>query len=211
MTAMDSISRDALTMFDKRLFKPSDLSDAKKAEIRSAFLDLIRETGREHGFSLQFRKSKTLGANAFALPSGIIIVTDALVETSEDLREIKGVLIHEISHVTHRHAIRAIIQNTGVVVLISLLAGDVTSITSLAASVPTLLLESGYSRQFEIEADAAVGYYFLAKDWPLKPYEDILLRITKGTPGSDHADLLSTHPDIQERIDRLRNLQIKDK
>ena len=183
--AMNSISQDALTMLDKRFFKASELSESRKAQIRSVFFTVIRETGKGHGFSLEFRKSEALGANAFALPSGTIIVTDALVEASDDIRQIQGILIHEISHVTHRHSLRSVIQNTGVVVLISLLAGDVTSVTSLAASIPTLLLESGYSRQFEIEADEAVGLYFLSKGWPVKAYEDILLRITKDKSQSD--------------------------
>lgn len=206
--AMDSISHDTLGLLDKRVFQPSDLPENKKTRIRSVFEDISRETGHEYGFSLQFRKSKALGANAFALPSGLIILTDALVETSREIREIEAVLIHEIAHVTHRHAMRSVIQNTGVVVLISFLAGDVTSITSLAASIPTLLLESGYSRKFEIEADMAVGHYFLSRGWPILPYENILTRITKEGPQSEYADLLSSHPDIQERITRLRNLRI---
>ena len=115
-------------------------------------------------------------------------------------------MIHEMAHVTHRHAIRSVIQNTGVIVLNATLAGDMTSITSLAASIPTLLLESGYSRMFEIEADEAVAHFFLKKQWPIKFYEDILLKITKGGPDSGSADLISTHPDVQKRIQRLRAL-----
>lgn len=207
-TAMDKVSRDALALFDKRVFKPSDLSEIEKTKIRKVFLQLTRETGKDRAFSLQFRKSKTIGANAFALPSGVIIITDDLVKTSQDIRELKGVLVHEISHITHRHAVRSVIQNTGVVLLISLLAGDVSSITSLAASIPTLLLESGYSRRFEIEADAAVGLYFLNKGWPLKFYEDILIRIVKDPAQPGHSDIFSTHPDLKERIERLKTYSV---
>jgi Zn-dependent protease with chaperone function len=203
--AMDAVSQDAMAMFDKRFFKPSDLPENEKAKIREAFLQLIREAGGQYSFSLQFRKAgEAVGANAFALPSGIIIVTDDLVTTAADIREIQGVLVHEIAHVTQRHAVRSVIQNTGVVVLISLLAGDVSSITSLAAGIPTLLLESGYSRAFEIEADRAVGRYFVRKGWPLKPYEDILIRIVKPADSSGYPSFLSTHPDLKKRIERLQ-------
>ena len=208
-SVMDGISKDALQIMDRRFFQPSGLPESERERIHTAFLSLTRDVGEGYAFSLQFRKSEALGANAFAMPSGTIIVTDDLVTAAADLREIQGVLIHEISHVTHRHAMRSVIQNTGVVLLISLLVGDVTSITSLAASIPTLLLETGYSRRFEIEADMAVGRYFLSRNWPIKPYEDILLRITGTGPASRQIDLFSTHPDVRERIERLRRLTLK--
>lgn len=205
LITMSRISQDAAQILDHRFFKPSSLDEQTKNSIREVFFALARDLKSDHEFSLQFRNSNALGANAFALPSGLIILTDKLVEMSESNRELEGILIHEMTHVINRHSLRSVIQNTGVVLLISMLAGDVTSITSLAASIPTLLAESGYSRKFETEADEAVGTYFILRSWDIKPFEDILKRITRARPELSGSQLISTHPQTQKRISHLRN------
>ncbi len=201
---MTQISLEAEQILENRFFKPSRLTEEKQNEIRQMFYALVRHSSSGQSFSLHFRQSRALGANAFALPSGQIIMTDKLVEISENHREIEGILVHEMAHIINRHGIRSVIQNTGVVLLISMLAGDVTSITSLAASIPTLLVESGYSRDFETEADEAVGLYFKSKGWDIKPFEDMLIRITKEKPGMEGGQFISSHPETKKRIQHLR-------
>ncbi|MCP3873282.1 MAG: M48 family metallopeptidase [Desulfobacteraceae bacterium] len=202
---MNRISMDAEVILDQRFFKPSQLDEDRKNRIRQMFYTLARNSNSDQVFSLRFRQSKALGANAFALPSGLIVMTDKLVETSEDNREIEGILVHEMAHVIHRHGLRSVIQNTGVVLLISMLVGDIASITSLAASIPTLIVESGYSRKFETQADEAVGLHFMSKGLDIKFFENILIRITKEKPGLKGSKFLSTHPETIERIKHLQN------
>ncbi|MEH0020456.1 MAG: M48 family metallopeptidase [Desulfobacter sp.] len=205
---LDQASQEAEEVLTKRLLKPSTLAPERAEEIRARFRELVREiTGdmeSPYAFSLAFGEAKALGANAFALPSGTIVMTDQLVGMSEDIREIQGVLVHEIAHVTHRHAVRNILQSTGVFVLVSLLVGDGASVTGLAVSIPTLLLESGYSRRFETEADRRVVDYFVKKGWDIAAYENILRRLTakeRDIPGSS---FISTHPGTEDRIENLR-------
>ncbi len=205
-TVIQKISREAENILDQRFFEPSRLDDKIKNDIRQVFDSMVKDMNSNQAFSLVFKKSRFPVANAFALPSGMIIVTDMLIESLEDIREIEGIFIHETAHVIHRHGIRSVIQNTGVVLLVSLLVGDLASITSFSATIPTLLLESGYSRKFETEADEAVGNYFLSKNQSLKFYEDILIRITKDHPGLKGTEFISTHPETQRRIDHLRKL-----
>ena len=53
----------------------------------------------EHeGYRLEFRYSEGMGANAVALPSGLIIVTDQLVTASHQDDEIIAIMAHEIGH-----------------------------------------------------------------------------------------------------------------
>jgi predicted Zn-dependent protease len=112
-----------------------------------------------------------------------------------------AVLAHEIGHVTHRHALRRLLQDSATVLLIAAITGDATSITSLSATVPTLLIETKYSRDFEREADRfALGYL---KENNINPrhFSDILLRLEQSRPGeSDIPDFLSSHPGTKERI-----------
>ena len=58
------------------------------------------------GSVLLFRDGGKFGANAFALPSGKIIVTDQLASLLND-EQIVGVLAHELGHVVYRHGMRA--------------------------------------------------------------------------------------------------------
>ena len=86
-----------------------------------------------------------MGANAFALPNGTIVVTDDLVKLAEHDDELVAVLAHEIGHVVSRHALRRVLQDSGVMLLVAGITGDIVSISSLAAALPTLLIEAKYS------------------------------------------------------------------
>jgi Zn-dependent protease with chaperone function len=204
---MQSMSKDALKFLDTQFLKPSQLSQEKRLEITRLFRKTSQEMDPKTGYTLEFRKGKGLGANAFALPSGIIVVTDELVALSQNNREIAGVLAHEITHVKKNHAMRHLLQSTGVFFLVSVLVGDIASITSVAATLPTLLVESGYSREFEREADKEAGLYLIRKGWGTKPYQDMLDRLTKSHPGIPELGMLSTHPETEQRIKTLQELE----
>ena len=147
-----------------------------------------------------------MGANAFALPSGLIIMTDDLVRLAEDDRELGAVLLHEMAHVERRHGVRALLQHAGVFLIVSTLAGDLTAITSLAGALPTMLVESGYSRDFEREADRDAARRMLEMGWGTGPFARMLRRLGAGRAGLP-SDVTSSHPLIEERVRNLRALE----
>ena len=202
----ETVSRRTLAVLDGKFLVPSELDSERTAEARQAFDRVRTDLGTDFRYRLEFRKSPHVGPNAFALPSGLIVVTDEMVLLVESERELIGVFAHEIAHVEKRHGLRSVFQNTGVFLLISALVGDVASITSTAAALPTLLAESGYSRKFEAEADEAAGAYFLSKGWSTQPLQDVLLRMTQDMPEFAGRALFSSHPDTAERVERLRAL-----
>jgi predicted Zn-dependent protease len=88
-----------------------------------------------------------------------------------------------------------------VVLIIAAVTGDVTSITSLAATIPTVLVEAKYSRNFEREADEYALQHLRAHDIAPHYFADILLRMENTRPSrGDIPDYLSTHPATEERI-----------
>src|SRR5664279_6314679 len=91
--------------------------------------------------------------NALALPGGIIVITDAMVEAFDNDAEFRAVMAHELGHVHGRHAVRLVLQDSGLAVLMTALAGDAVGATVLAVALPSVLLRARYSRQFETEAD----------------------------------------------------------
>jgi Zn-dependent protease with chaperone function len=203
---METVSQKTLTFLDKQFFKPTELPDERRAEIQTLFDQTIQEFDPNYNFRIILRHSPQIGPNAFALPSGIILVTDELVELSEDEKELQGVLIHEIGHIENRHGMRSVLQHTGVFLLISALVGDVVSITSTAASLPMLLVETGYSRKFEMEADQAVQHYFHRYNQPTTPFQLMLERLSKAHPQPKGMSFISTHPETEERIKYLKQM-----
>jgi Zn-dependent protease with chaperone function len=203
----ETMSAETLEMLDKRLLEPSELDPERAAELREAFTLLAEDMDSSHRYRLEFRQGAAVGPNAFALPSGLIVMTDELVELAENDRELEGVLLHEIGHVEKRHGLRSIIQDAGVFLLISALVGDVASITSTAASLPTLLAQTGYSRQFEREADEFAVRYFVHRGWSADPLQDILLRMSEDAPSFPGESILSTHPVTSERIRYIEEME----
>lgn len=204
-----SASKETLKAFDRRLVGPSALPAERQAEIEGVFKEVAGtlDPERADAYTIEFRSGKHIGANAFALPSGIIIATDEFVALAADNNELAGVFAHEIAHVKKRHAIRQILQSTGILFLLSLITGDVTSITNFAAFLPTLLIESGYSREFEREADHEAGLYLISKGLGTKPFRDLLEKLDASHPGSLKLGVFSTHPETVKRIEYLKELE----
>lgn len=200
------VSERSMALLDQTLFEPSELSAERLSRLQQQFAEVTRSMGTHGYYQLVVRRSQKIGANAFALPSGLIIITDELIVLAQDEREILAVLAHEVGHVELRHSLRNIYQSAGIFLLLAVLAGDVTSINSAAASVPTLLIEMGYSRKFEYEADARAATYTLEQGWGTKPLRMLLHRLANAG-ASVVPTFLSTHPGTAERLKYLERLE----
>ena len=200
-----ALGRDGLKSLDQTLFSPSTLEKDRRDHLQTVFEAMTRKLADGHAYRLEFRKSDRVGPNAFALPSGIIVVTDKLVLLAQHQSELIGVLAHEIGHVKHRHALRTLLQNSAVSLLVASIAGDLTSLTELSATLPRLLVGAGYSRAFEMEADQFALRYMLEHDIPPENFAKILIRIEEETvhQGEVH-NYLASHPVTSQRIRMFR-------
>lgn len=203
------ITDETMKLLDGQFLQPTRLSVKRQQELKTVFQNVVNDIGGTgYTYQLEFRRSPEMGANAFALPSGKVVMTDELVALSGNDLEIRGVLAHEVGHVIRRHALRSLYQGAGVFLMISILAGDVSGLASLATSLPAILINSGYSRSFERESDEIAGKYLRNDPTKTKPLRDILEKLTKshggsaGTPG-----FLSTHPGTDERIQNLKKFE----
>lgn len=149
------VGEQALAQFDHGL-APSRLSDERQAAIRQALADAVERAypaERRPAYTLHLRSTGTLkiGPNAFALPGGHVVLTDELAELLADAPDvITGVLAHELGHVRHRHGMRTAVQAGLLAGLAGLVIGDFSSVL---ASLPALLGQAAYARDFEREAD----------------------------------------------------------
>ena len=148
-----TLGREALAGMDRYFMKPSTLPAGRQQALRAKLAQMTAAAGVAVAYRLEFRASPVIGANAFALPSGIIVMTDELVKVSRNDQEVLGVLAHELGHLHHRHIMRGLLESSATALLIAGVTGDIASTTSLAAGAPTLLLHAKYSRDNEGEAD----------------------------------------------------------
>ncbi len=148
------ITESTLQTLDQHLLEPSKLPFATQQQIAARFGQAVSKRfphGGGPAWALVFRDSRQVGPNAFALPNGTIVITDALCTLLTDQPDVMlGVLGHELGHVQRRHAMRGIVQASVVALVSSLVLGDIS--TTLAAA-PVLLGQMAYSRDFEREAD----------------------------------------------------------
>lgn len=146
------LGEHTLSYLDDYLLQPSQLSAAQQRQITQRLATVLQATARpQPAYRLHFRSAKPLGPNAFALPGGDIVLTDALVELmKEEPDAVIGVLAHELGHVQHRHGMRITVQAGIVGIAAAAIIGDFSSVL---AGAPTLLAQQSYSRDFEREAD----------------------------------------------------------
>jgi predicted Zn-dependent protease len=205
------VGRQTLAALDQFCSK-SALSQGRQDQIRERLATLTLGLASAARYTLEFRScGMQIGPNAFALPGATLVVTDDLVTLAQNDGELSSVLAHEVGHVLYKHSMRQGLQAAGVAALVTALAGDAVTITGLAVAIPTVLLETGYSRQFEEEADDFA--FRRMKEVGLSPryFADMMKRLeeheqrSQGTKvkGEDSLnDYLSTHPPTQKRIER---------
>jgi Zn-dependent protease with chaperone function len=160
----DAVGAAALQSIQSQWLSPSALPPARQAQLRAAFAAAVAAAypaGPRPRWELHFHAAgKALGANAFALPGGTIVITDAMVELLQGSDDtVIGVLAHELGHVQHRHGMRAVVQFALVGAATAVALGD---FSTLLAGVPALVAQMGYSRDAEREADAHAAFVLRA-------------------------------------------------
>jgi Zn-dependent protease with chaperone function len=209
----DRIGNEALGTLDGTVCNLSTMTPAQQEDMEDATLRrLVKGFPDADHYEMDFRDCRRIGANAFALPSARILVTDDLVKLAgHDPELVATVVAHEIGHVRNRHALRMSLQAMGVGVLIATLAGDAVSITSLAAALPAVLLQTGYSREFEAQADDFALQRLAEVGIAPAKFGDMLERLerahAKRQGGEDGNDYMSTHPSTAARISKARSFR----
>jgi Zn-dependent protease with chaperone function len=196
------LRNEGLGLMDEVFFDESELSAETIARVTALFSD-IKETNPDFSpYRLEFRASR-IGPNAFAVPGGIVVMTDELVELAESDAEIMAVLAHEVGHLHGRHSLRILLQNSVSAMFIAGLTGDISNITALSAAIPTVLMQAKYSRDFEREADDFAFEYLEMRGVSTDTLSNLLLRLETSEPddGDGISGWLSSHPPSRERID----------
>ncbi len=159
-SANQVLSGNVMEFLDEHFLEESKLDKEQQEQLRQHFFDAIvplYQAENPPEFNLHFRLWP-LGeegsiANALALPSGDIIVTDRFIELAQSQDEIDIVLLHEMGHIVERHSLERVIEGSAVVIIVSMAFGDVSWLADMGVGVGSFLVSSFYSRSHEIEAD----------------------------------------------------------
>ena len=195
-----ALGRESLELLDRMMFEPTMLADERQAALRERFAAMTRDLEDGHEYRLEFRRGGDVGANALALPSGIVVMTDELVELAQTDDELAAVLAHEVGHVVHRHSLRMLLQNSATSMLMLALVGDISSASVLVASVPTVLVQAKHSRQFEAEADDYAYAWLDRAGIERRNFGAILERLEQEYGGEDVPSWISSHPPTAQRV-----------
>ncbi|RQO72768.1 hypothetical protein DBR44_10580 [Aquitalea sp. FJL05] len=173
--------------------RPSQLSQARQNALQALLMQAVPKGSRYH-YQLRVVDSRDIGANAFALPAGQVILTDQLVKVAKNDEEVFAVLAHEVGHVEGRHGLRGLIQYGGLSLAVTLFSGDTTPMLAVA---PIMLADMKYSRDFERDADRYAFRALAARGSSPCVLGQFLTRLS-GADGAS-TSLLASHPGSEER------------
>lgn len=194
-----AIGTETLNFLDARMLAPSELSAKQQQAIVNRFKSLVPPQEGIPSYEIVFRKSK-VGPNAFALPSGHIVLTDEIVKLVDSDDAVMGILSHELGHLHERHLTRRILQGSAIGAVATVLFGDVSSVV---ANIPTLMLDLKYSRDAEKEADDYAIAMLKKNNISLSALAHTFEKLD--TESGSQAPYLSSHPPATERIERIRS------
>lgn len=174
----------------------------------------INQLGREiaraadpRGIPYTFYIVNSAQVNAFAIPGGHIYINRGLIERSDNVAELAGVLAHEIGHVVERHGIeqmqRANNANTALGVVYGVLLGrQPGAIEQVAVQAGGTAVFASYGRNAEREADnVAIGYMIRSGYNPrglISMFQELLAERRRNP--SRVEQWFSTHPLTEERV-----------
>jgi Zn-dependent protease with chaperone function len=214
------IGEQTLNSLDEFALGTSETPIETQLEVQRYFKDTLadRYTGTLD-LRLHFRAfgmSEEPVANAFALPSGDIILTDELVRRLETKEKIGSVILHEIGHVEERHGLEQVIAASGLtMVTLAIFGGDLSFGQEILVGFPAFLLQQDYSRGAEEEADTYALENMVALDIPTSEFADALSLIApEGYEQNNNEETLSeeslsnwlsSHPEMHQRIEHARH------
>lgn len=151
--------------------------------------------------------SREAELNAFALPGGILIFNRGMLMAAGSAEEILGVAAHELAHVTEKHVVKSMIQSLSLAAIVSFFLGDVSELGAYILQQSQMLLQNGFTRNQEAQADQIGFDYLLAAGIHPKGMSQFFQRLEQRkseAAGSQQIErmsvFLSTHPLTAERI-----------
>lgn len=148
--------------------------------------------------------------NAFALPGGQIFITEALFRLLKSEDQLAGVLGHEIGHVVGRHSNEQMATHglwqgiaSGLGILLS--DGHSNAGTQIAHTIANMRVMK-FGRDDELESDALGVRFLIEAGYNPEGMIGVMEVLAKAASGSRQPEMLSTHPNPENRAEKIRDL-----
>ncbi len=212
-TTVDSISTETeiaiyQALSSDELLASEETSTDIEKNTRSLLTELL-ECG-DLGYPIKLSIDKSDMINAFAAPSGDIVIFQGLLDKVNSENGLAFVLAHEIAHFKNRDHLRAMGRVIIVVAISAFFGGDNTNVSTIMS--PVVNLETAqYSQQRESKADevaldilnchyghigGATEFFELIAD----SYENNKFSVTH---------YFSSHPEAKSRISSIQKLGVE--
>ncbi|MBI4179252.1 M48 family metalloprotease [bacterium] len=149
----------------------------------------------------------SLEKNAISAGNGNIYFTTGLLDILEDDDEVAAVLAHEIMHAEFRHVLQDFKLSQKLTLITALASAILNKSASFGGIFQVLqdyavhLVMNGFSRQFELEADAGAKWILATLGQDTSAMRRVLLKLddlSRDRP--ERPAILQTHPDETDRI-----------
>jgi Zn-dependent protease with chaperone function len=222
--ALDTVVLAQIKRLDR--FEETELPAAEQQRLRAKFEAVVASVpadGERPQVVVLFYKLGSM-PNAFALPGGSIVFLDGLVKIAPNDDALVGVFAHEFGHVQHRHGLRILLRTAALSAVAAWYLGDFTALASAAV----VLSQLSYTRDFEAQADDTAIELMKANRLDTKGLAELFRRMRDHGQADKHShderatkvpaerskpwslpEFLSTHPDVDRRIERFENASPK--
>lgn len=148
--------------------------------------------------------------NAFATIGGHVIVTRGILEKMPHENALVMLLAHEIAHVKHRDPVVALGRGVAVMTALTVMAGvsDSNALTSQLQKAG-LLTTLRFNRGQERDADEEALRTLMAWYGHTEGASELFSLLAEVQDGRAPPELLSTHPDTEKRIARMREALVR--
>ena len=179
------------------------LTDGDDVAAVQRVLDRLLEHAPESSYRFRVGILPDGEANALALPGGLILVSEGLLEGVRSENELALVLGHEVGHYQNRDHLRGLGRGLVMGVALATVFGSAHERLSLGEVVGQLTLK-GFGRESERRADCFGLGLVVAAYGHTAGATDFFSRLQETGRGTDRlVAYLSTHPSNEGRIDDL--------
>jgi len=192
----EEVGKQVLKQFEKQL-----RSDARVDHVAAFLLPQVQRKTLNWEFFVLTGMDEL---NAFALPGGKVVITEAYLNLLGD-DELAFVLGHEISHVDLRHYARMARrqQNQTLARILLGIALKMGTPEMVMLDVAEASINSGYSRDLETEADQRGFEFAVGAHYDAAGGIRALARLQAVSQGDWLGRLFATHPKLESRMAAL--------
>ncbi len=176
--------------------------DTRKSEKLQDFVNTLHI---ECEFPIHIQVAKSDELNAFAVSGGKIIIYSALLNKIENQHQLAALIGHEVSHIQNRHMLKSITRSFSGAIFISVLFGDINSVTTILGENAHLFYQLSFSRNLEKEADI-FGMNLLENNQLNAHGMPELFELLEKETSIEIPEYLSKHPMLKERIEYSKKI-----